>query len=105
MTTTQVPPESGAEVIRAIEAGTETRLHEGQPPGPAYVDLADGRAKRKPIVPPHLFDGEGLAGLWRGIRRHRHHRAVERGRAGCAGCAPQLAVVGYGAVPCVRGCG
>jgi DNA segregation ATPase FtsK/SpoIIIE, S-DNA-T family len=65
--------------LPAADAGTETRLDEGLPPGAAYVDVSDGRAQRKPVIPSHLRDGDGLTGLWRGVRRHLHHRAAEHG--------------------------
>jgi DNA segregation ATPase FtsK/SpoIIIE, S-DNA-T family len=70
-----------AKALPASDAGNEIRLDEGHPPGPAYVDVSDGRAQRKPIVPPHLREGDGLAGLLRGVRRHLHHRAIEHGHA------------------------
>jgi DNA segregation ATPase FtsK/SpoIIIE, S-DNA-T family len=63
--------------LPAADAGTETHLTET--PGPAYVDVSDGRAQRKPIIPHHLRDGDGLAGLGRGVKRHLHHRALEHG--------------------------
>jgi DNA segregation ATPase FtsK/SpoIIIE, S-DNA-T family len=63
--------------LPAADARTETRLDEGQPPGPAYVDVSDGRAQRKPIVPPHLRDGDGFAGLRKGVRRHLRNKAAE----------------------------
>ena len=42
-----------AEVVplRAADAHTETRVTEA--PGPAYADLSDGRAQRKPVIPAH----------------------------------------------------
>jgi DNA segregation ATPase FtsK/SpoIIIE, S-DNA-T family len=65
--------------LPAADAGTEVHLDQGQPPGPAYVDVSDGRPHRKPIIPGHLRDGDGLAGLRRGIKRHLHHRGLEHG--------------------------
>jgi S-DNA-T family DNA segregation ATPase FtsK/SpoIIIE len=84
-------PESGN--LRALDAGTEVRL--GSAPAPAYVDVSDGRAHRKPIVPGHLRDGDGLAGLGRGVRRHFHHRAIEHGHRAAyhAVRAPRYAVL------------
>ena len=38
--------------LRATDAETETRLDSS--PGAAYVDLSDGGAQRKPVIPPHL---------------------------------------------------
>ena len=37
--------------LRAVDAGTETRTTEAA--GPAYVDLSEGRAQRKPVIPAH----------------------------------------------------
>jgi S-DNA-T family DNA segregation ATPase FtsK/SpoIIIE len=53
MSTDHVEGQRGAEVVplRATDAGTEARTAEA--PGPAYTDLSDGRAQRKPIVPAH----------------------------------------------------
>ena len=81
MSSETVPPGTDTRVpaLQAADAQTEARLDGGQQPGPAYVDVSDGRASRKPIIPGHLFDGEGLAGLARGIRRHLHHQAAEHG--------------------------
>ena len=81
MSTETSASQADAQVLRAIEAPTEVQLTETQPPGPAYVDVSDGRAQRKHIIPPHLFDGAGLAGLWRGVRRHLHHQAIRHGHA------------------------
>jgi hypothetical protein len=57
MSTDQAPREADAEVIqlRAAEAPTEAKLD--QTPAPAYIDVTDGAAQRKPIVPAHLRDG------------------------------------------------
>jgi DNA segregation ATPase FtsK/SpoIIIE, S-DNA-T family len=41
--------------------------------------VSDGRPARKPVIPAHLFDGQGLTGLWLGVRRHLRHRAIEHG--------------------------
>jgi DNA segregation ATPase FtsK/SpoIIIE, S-DNA-T family len=53
MSTDHIYDQPGAEVVplRAEDAGTETRTAEAA--GPAYTDLSDGRAQRKPIVPGH----------------------------------------------------
>ena len=39
--------------LRAVDAQTEVRLDEAEPPGPSYVDLTSGEAKRRPIIPEH----------------------------------------------------
>ena len=39
--------------LRAVDAQTEVRVEEDQPPGPSYVDLTGGDDKRRPIVPEH----------------------------------------------------
>jgi DNA segregation ATPase FtsK/SpoIIIE, S-DNA-T family len=83
MSTDQTEGTRNGEVVplRAAEAPTEVQLADTQPPGPAYVDVSDGRASRKPVIPAHLRDGDGVAGLRRGIRRHLHRRAIEHGHA------------------------
>ncbi len=63
--------------LPAADAGTEVRL--GESTRPAYVDVSDGRPARKPVIPQHLFDGDGMAGLARGVRRHLRHQAAEHG--------------------------
>ena len=47
--------------LRAADAGTEIRTAEAT--GPAYTDLSDGRAQRKPIIPGH----------WQTWERAREH--------------------------------
>ncbi len=37
--------------LRAIEAPTEVQLGDAHPSRPAYVDVSDGAAARKPIIP------------------------------------------------------
>ena len=58
--------------LRAADAGTEARL--GQTPAPAYADLSDGRAHRKPVIPPYLRGAEN-------IRRHLGLLAARHGHA------------------------
>ena len=65
--------------LRAVDAETEVRLDEAEPPGPSYVDLSTGDAKRRPIIPAHWASREAA-------RRHvslaaaRHgHRAAYHG--------------------------
>jgi DNA segregation ATPase FtsK/SpoIIIE, S-DNA-T family len=72
-------PDNGVP-LRAIEAPTEVQLGEAHP-RPAYVDVSDGSAARKPVIPAHLRDGTGLAGLSRGIRSQLRNRAVRHGHA------------------------
>jgi DNA segregation ATPase FtsK/SpoIIIE, S-DNA-T family len=63
MSTDPIDDEHNAEVVplRARDAGTDTRVTES--PGPAYADLSDGQAQRKPIIPAH----------WRTWERAREH--------------------------------
>jgi S-DNA-T family DNA segregation ATPase FtsK/SpoIIIE len=58
--------------LRAADAQTEARL--GEAPGPAYVDLTDGRGQRKPILPPHLRGRDN-------IKRHLGLLAARHGHA------------------------
>ena len=78
MSTDQHNGHRGSEVVplRAIDAQTEVRLDEDEAPGPSYVDLTGGDAKRRPIVPDHWSS-------WENAKRHitlmaaRHgHRAA-----------------------------
>jgi hypothetical protein len=56
--------------LRASDAGTEVRTAEA--PGPAYTDLSDGQAQRKPIVPEH----------WRTKAAAREHVRLAAARHG-----------------------
>jgi hypothetical protein len=47
--------------LRATDAGTETRVTESA--RPAYTDLSDGRAQRKPVIPAHWR-------TWEAAREH-----------------------------------
>jgi DNA segregation ATPase FtsK/SpoIIIE, S-DNA-T family len=58
--------------LRAVDAGTEARTTEAA--GPAYVDLSEGRAQRKPIVPAH----------WRTREAAREHVRLAAARHGHA---------------------
>ena len=49
--------------LRAVGAQTEVRLDEDQAPGPSYVDLTGGEAKRRPIIPDHWAS-------WENAKRH-----------------------------------
>ena len=66
------PP--GGEVIplRAVDAQTETAFDESKPPGPAYVDLSNGEAARKEIIPAH----------WRTRENTKRHLALMAARHG-----------------------
>ncbi len=83
MTNDTTGSQADAQVIqlRAAGAPTEVQLGEAHPSGAVYVDVSEGRASRKPIIPAHLRDGDGLAGLARGVRAHLHHEAVRHGHA------------------------
>ena len=77
---TDRPAEGGKVVsLRAVDAGTEVRLDEDKPTGPAYVDLTGGEAQRRPLIPAHWR-------TWENAKRHlalmaaRHgHRAAYHG--------------------------
>jgi DNA segregation ATPase FtsK/SpoIIIE, S-DNA-T family len=58
--------------LRAKDAGTETRTIEAT--GPAYTDLSDGQAQRKPILPAH----------WRTREAAREHVKLAAARHGHA---------------------
>lgn len=58
--------------LRAKDAGTETRVTES--PGPAYADLSDGRAQRKPVIPAHWR-------TWAAAREHVKLAAARHGHA------------------------
>jgi len=74
MSTDHIDGEHNAEVLplRATDAGTETKVAEAT--GPAYTDLSDGRAARKPIVPAH----------WRTREAAREHVKLAAARHGHA---------------------
>jgi DNA segregation ATPase FtsK/SpoIIIE, S-DNA-T family len=79
MTAQTAPDPGNRTALEAADAGTEVRLDNTA--APADVDVSDGTAARKPVIPAHLRDGHGLAGLGRGIRTYLRHRAVEHGHA------------------------
>jgi S-DNA-T family DNA segregation ATPase FtsK/SpoIIIE len=64
----------GAEVVplRAADAATDAKVTES--PGPAYTDLSDGRAQRKPVIPGH----------WRTPQAAREHVKLAAARHGHA---------------------
>jgi S-DNA-T family DNA segregation ATPase FtsK/SpoIIIE len=74
MSTDPIDDHPGAEVVplRARDAGTETRTVEAT--GPAYTDLSDGRAQRKPIIPAHWR-------TWEAAREHLKLAAARYGHA------------------------
>jgi DNA segregation ATPase FtsK/SpoIIIE, S-DNA-T family len=58
--------------LHAVDAGTETRAAEAA--GPAYADLSDGQAQRKPIIPAHWHTREAA-------REHVRLAAARHGHA------------------------
>jgi DNA segregation ATPase FtsK/SpoIIIE, S-DNA-T family len=74
MSTEPIDGSEDAQVVplRATDAGTETRV--SQSPGPAYADLTEGRAQRKPVIPEH----------WRTWERAREHVRLAAARHGYA---------------------
>jgi S-DNA-T family DNA segregation ATPase FtsK/SpoIIIE len=74
MSSEPIDRSEGAEILplRAVDAGTEARTAEAT--GPAYTDLSDGRAQRKPIVPAH----------WRTREAAREHVKLAAARHGHA---------------------
>jgi DNA segregation ATPase FtsK/SpoIIIE, S-DNA-T family len=75
MSTDHTEGEHNAEVVplRARDAGTDARVTEA--PGPAYTDLSDGQAQRKPIIPGH----------WRTREAAREHVKLAAARNAHAG--------------------
>jgi len=72
MTSAPAGPPEGGEVIplRAVDAETETHLDDT--PGPSYVDLTTGEAKRLPVIPEH----------WRTRENARRHLSLMAARHG-----------------------
>jgi S-DNA-T family DNA segregation ATPase FtsK/SpoIIIE len=88
--------------LRAVEADTEVALDEAQAPGPSYVDLSTGEAKRLPLIPAHWRTREAA-------RRHvslmaaRHgHRAAYHGLRSPRYFARALGFAVYGVVVVIR---
>ena len=88
--------------LRAVDAGTEVRLDEADPPGPSYVDVSTGDAKRRPVIPEHWRTREAA-------RRHitlmaaRHgHRAAYHSVRSPAYFAKALGFAIWGVVVVVR---
>src|SRR5262249_3839665 len=74
-----------AEVVplRAADAHTEARV--AGSPGPAYADLSDGRAQRKPVIPAH----------WRTREAAREHVRLAAARHGHAAAYHGVRVPAY----------
>ncbi len=71
-------PEGGGQVVplRAVDAQTEVRLDEATPPGPSYVDLTGGDAKRRPLIPEHWASREAAKRhVQLAAARHGHRAA------------------------------
>jgi S-DNA-T family DNA segregation ATPase FtsK/SpoIIIE len=70
-------PERGSKVVqlRAVDAQTEVRLDEADAPGPSYIDLTGGDAKRRPIIPDHWSS-------WENAKRHITLMAARHGHRG-----------------------
>lgn len=64
------PPADNGKVVplRAVDAGTEVRLDEGQAAAAAYVDLTSGERQRRPLIPQHWSS-------WDNAKRHAALRA------------------------------
>jgi DNA segregation ATPase FtsK/SpoIIIE, S-DNA-T family len=74
MTSEPIDGSGDAQVVplRAKDAGTEVRTTEAA--GPAYTDLSDGQAQRKPILPAHWR-------TWETAREHVKLAAARHGHA------------------------
>jgi hypothetical protein len=85
MSTDHVDDHPDAEVVplRAVDAGTEARTAEAA--GPAYADLSDGRAQRKPVIPAH----------WRTWPQARGHVKLAAARHGHAAAYHGVRAPGY----------
>ena len=76
----EAPEQAGKVVpLRAVDAQTEVRLDEAKPPGPSYVDLSGGDAKRRPIIPDHWSS-------WENARRHVTLMAARHGHRAAYHC-------------------
>ena len=66
--------------LRAADAGTDARVTGS--PGPAYADLSDGRAQRKPVIPAHWRTREAARQhVTLAASRHAHAAAYHGIRA------------------------
>jgi S-DNA-T family DNA segregation ATPase FtsK/SpoIIIE len=81
---TEDHPDGKAVQLRATDAGTEVRTAEAT--GPAYTDLTDGRAQRKPVIPAH----------WRTWAAAREHVKLAAGVAAHHGAFHGVRVPMYG---------
>jgi S-DNA-T family DNA segregation ATPase FtsK/SpoIIIE len=74
MSTDPIDGQQNVEVVplRAVDAGTGTRTAESR--GPAYADLSDGRAQRKPVIPAQWR-------TWEAAREHVKLAAARHGHA------------------------
>ena len=98
------PHAEGGKVVslRAVDAGTEVRLDEDKPDGPAYVDLTGGEAQRRPLIPEHWR-------TWENAKRHvslaaaRHgHRAAYHGLRSPAYFSRALGFAVWGVIVTVK---
>ena len=58
--------------LKAAEVSTEVQLDESAGPAPAYVDISDGQAARKAVIPAH----------WRTLEAARRHLQLAAARHG-----------------------
>jgi S-DNA-T family DNA segregation ATPase FtsK/SpoIIIE len=63
--------------LRAVDVGTEDRTAEAA--GPAYADLSDGRAQRKPVIPEHWQTWERARGHVKLAAARNAHAAAYHG--------------------------
>jgi S-DNA-T family DNA segregation ATPase FtsK/SpoIIIE len=65
--------------LKAAEISTEVQLDEGQAPGAAYVDVSDGQAARKAVIPAHWRTREAARRHVRLAAERNAHRAAYHG--------------------------
>ena len=104
MSTDQHTGHPNADVIqlRAVDAGTEVRLDEADPPGPSYVDLSTGDAKRRPIVPEHWRTRENAKRHVQLAAARHGHRAAYHGVRSPGYFAKSLGFAVYGVYVVIR---
>ena len=104
MTTDQDTGHPNADVIqlRAAEADTEVQLDEDRSPGPSYVDLSGGDAKRRPIIPAHWSSRENAKRHVSLMAARHGHRAAYHGVRSPAYFAKALGFGVWGVVVVVR---